>query len=40
MPNIDLHSCGAVEPHGFAELWHPEPNFFTAGMKSDGRARV
>jgi thioredoxin reductase len=39
-PLIDpnLHSCGTVEPHGFAELQQPEPNFFIAGMKSYGRA--
>ena len=35
-PNV--HSCGTVEPHGFAELRQPEPNFFIAGMKSYGRA--
>jgi hypothetical protein len=35
-PNI--HSCATVEPHGFAELQQPEPNFFIAGMKSYGRA--
>ncbi|MDB5478933.1 MAG: flavoprotein [Alphaproteobacteria bacterium] len=35
-PNV--HSCGTVEPHGFAELQHPEPDFFIAGMKSYGRA--
>ena len=35
-PNV--HTCGAVEPHGFAELQQPEPNFFLAGMKSYGRA--
>jgi 2-polyprenyl-6-methoxyphenol hydroxylase-like FAD-dependent oxidoreductase len=35
-PNI--HTCGTVEPHGFAELRQPEPNFFLAGMKSYGRA--
>ena len=35
-PNV--HSCGTVEPHGFAELRHPEPDFFIAGMKSYGRA--
>ena len=35
-PNV--HTCGTVEPHGFAELQHPEPNFFLAGMKSYGRA--
>lgn len=39
-PLIDpnLHSCGTVEPHGFAALKQPEPNFFLAGMKSYGRA--
>jgi len=39
-PLIDpnLHSCGTVPPHGVAELAHPEPNFFVAGMKSYGRA--
>ncbi|MAL07043.1 MAG: flavoprotein [Microbacterium sp.] len=39
-PLIDpnLHSCGTVAPHGFAELRHPEPGFFTVGMKSYGRA--
>ena len=39
-PLIDpnLHNCGTVEPHGFAELQQPEPNFFIAGMKSYGRA--
>jgi thioredoxin reductase len=39
-PLIDpnLHSCGTVEPHGFAELKQPETNFFVAGMKSYGRA--
>ena len=35
-PNV--HTCGTVEPHGFAELEHPEPGFFLAGMKSYGRA--
>jgi thioredoxin reductase len=35
-PNV--HSCGTVEPHGFAELKHPEDGFFLAGMKSYGRA--
>jgi cation diffusion facilitator CzcD-associated flavoprotein CzcO len=35
-PNV--HSCGTVEPHGFAELQQPETNFFIAGMKSYGRA--
>ncbi|WP_411720280.1 FAD-dependent oxidoreductase [Mycetocola sp.] len=39
-PLIDpnSHSCGTVYPHGVAELAHPEPNFFLAGMKSYGRA--
>jgi thioredoxin reductase len=35
-PNV--HSCGTVEPHGFAELQHPEKDFFVVGMKSYGRA--
>jgi len=35
-PNV--HTCGTVEPHGFAELRHPEHGFFLAGMKSYGRA--
>ncbi|BDV31953.1 NAD(P)-binding domain-containing protein [Microbacterium terricola] len=39
-PLIDpnLHSCGTVSPHGFAELRHPDPGFFVVGMKSYGRA--
>lgn len=39
-PLIDpnLHSCGTVRPHGAAELAHPEPGFYAAGMKSYGRA--
>jgi len=39
-PLIDpnLHSCGTVPPHGEAELRHPEPGFYVAGMKSYGRA--
>jgi len=39
-PLIDpnLHSCGSVPPHGVAELAHPEPSFYIAGMKSYGRA--
>ncbi|MFS4505358.1 FAD-dependent oxidoreductase [Clavibacter sp. Sh2141] len=39
-PLIDpqLHSCGSVPPHGVAELAHPEPGLFIAGMKSYGRA--
>ena len=35
-PNV--RSCGTVPPHGADELKHPEPNFFTVGMKSYGRA--
>ncbi len=35
-PNI--HSCGSVEPHGEAELKHPDKNFYIVGMKSYGRA--
>jgi hypothetical protein len=35
-PNI--HSCGTVRPHGHRELAHPEPGFYTAGVKSYGRA--
>lgn len=34
----NLHSCGTVEPHGVAELAHPDGNLFIAGMKSYGRA--
>jgi hypothetical protein len=39
-PMIDpnLHSCGTVRPHGYKELAHPEPGYFTAGIKSYGRA--
>ena len=39
-PLIDpnLHSCGTVYPHGHRELSHPEPGFYTAGIKSYGRA--
>ncbi|MBS1982938.1 MAG: NAD(P)-binding domain-containing protein [Bdellovibrionales bacterium] len=39
-PLIDpnLHSCGTVRPHGHKELAHPEPGFYTAGVKSYGRA--
>jgi thioredoxin reductase len=39
-PLIDpnLHSCGTVRPHGEAELRHPEPGFWIAGMKAYGRA--
>jgi hypothetical protein len=32
------HSCGTVYPHGAAELAHPEPDYYTVGMKSYGRA--
>ena len=35
-PNV--HSCGSVPPHGHRELSHPEPGFYTAGIKSYGRA--
>ncbi|MET0724859.1 MAG: NAD(P)-binding domain-containing protein [Leifsonia sp.] len=35
-PNV--HSCGTVAPHGFAELRQPEADFYLAGMKSYGRA--
>jgi thioredoxin reductase len=39
-PLIDpnLHSCGSVEPHGHRETSHPEPGFYTIGIKSYGRA--
>lgn len=39
-PLIDpnLHSCGSVPPHGFAELSHPDEDFFVVGMKAYGRA--
>ena len=39
-PMIDpnLHSCGTVPPHGHKELTHPEPDYFTVGIKSYGRA--
>jgi hypothetical protein len=39
-PLIDpnLHSCGSVPPHGHRELCHPEPGFYTVGVKSYGRA--
>jgi len=39
-PLIDpnLHSCGSVPPHGHHELAHPEPGFYTVGVKSYGRA--
>jgi hypothetical protein len=39
-PMIDpnLHSCGTVPPHGHKELAHPEPGYFTVGIKSYGRA--
>jgi hypothetical protein len=35
-PNV--HSCGTVRPHGHRELSHPEPGFYTVGVKSYGRA--
>ncbi|WP_067856057.1 FAD-dependent oxidoreductase [Nocardia shimofusensis] len=39
-PMIDpnVHSCGTVYPHGVGELSHPESGFYSAGMKSYGRA--
>jgi hypothetical protein len=39
-PLIDpnLHSCGSVPPHGHHEPAHPEPGFYTVGVKSYGRA--
>lgn len=39
-PLIDpnLHSCGSVPPHGYMETSHPEPGFYTIGVKSYGRA--
>jgi thioredoxin reductase len=39
-PDIDpnMHSCGSVPPHGYRELAHPEPDYFTVGIKSYGRA--
>jgi hypothetical protein len=39
-PLIDTneHSCGSVPPHGHRELAHPEASFYTAGIKSYGRA--
>src|SRR5208282_197267 len=30
--------CGSVPPHGHRELSHPEPGFYTVGIKSYGRA--
>ena len=35
-PNV--HSCGTVRPHGHREVAHPEPGFYTVGVKSYGRA--
>ena len=32
------HSCGSVAPHGHRELAHLEPDFYTVGIKSYGRA--
>ncbi|PZG16912.1 FAD-dependent oxidoreductase [Nonomuraea aridisoli] len=39
-PLIDpnQHSCGTVPPHGVDELAHPEPGYYTVGVKSYGRA--
>ena len=38
MIDPNLHSCGSVPPHGHRELAHPEPGFYTVGVKSYGRA--
>ncbi len=35
-PNV--HSCGTVRPHTYQELTHLEPDFYTIGVKSYGRA--
>ncbi|MCM4081088.1 NAD(P)-binding domain-containing protein [Paractinoplanes hotanensis] len=32
------NSRSAITPHGYAELTHPEPNYYAVGMKSYGRA--
>ncbi|WP_245657701.1 FAD-dependent oxidoreductase [Herbidospora mongoliensis] len=32
------HSCGTVPAHGVDELSHPEPGYYTVGVKSYGRA--
>lgn len=39
-PLIDpeRHTCNTVAAHGATELRHPEPDFYTVGMKSYGRA--
>jgi thioredoxin reductase len=39
-PLIDpnQHSCETVPPHGVDELTHPEPGYYTVGIKSYGRA--
>jgi hypothetical protein len=39
-PLIDpnLHSCGSVRPHGHKVLAHHEPDYFSVGIKSYGRA--
>ena len=39
-PLIDpnLHSCGSVRPHGHKTLAHVEPDYFSVGIKSYGRA--
>ena len=34
----NLHSCGDVAATGAADLLHPEPDLYLAGMKSYGRA--
>jgi hypothetical protein len=38
MIDPNLHSCGSVSPHGHRALSHPEPGFYTIGVKSYGRA--
>jgi Pyridine nucleotide-disulphide oxidoreductase len=35
-PNV--HTCGSVPPHGARQLAHPDPGYYTVGMKSYGRA--
>ncbi|MGN9842239.1 FAD-dependent oxidoreductase [Nonomuraea sp. H19] len=39
-PLIDpnQHSCGTVPAHGVDELSHPEPGYYSVGVKSYGRA--
>ena len=35
-PNV--HTCLTVPPHGVKQLSHPDPGFYTVGIKSYGRA--